>query len=228
MKKVLIITGVFISIILLSGCMHGNDALKFKEEYESLNGKTNNNNKEYREIEIAINNPFIYTDLKKINKMIEKKKTFIVYFGANWCPWCRSVLPTAIEEAEKAGVNKIYYIDVRPDNDIEKDIRDIYDTNEKGKIYLSHKGTDDYHTFIKYASSVLPEYSSHVVDVSGTKFAGQKRVGAPSFILVKEGIVTKLETGVSDAQNDPYMLINTGLKEDMQSKFKSLYDEFLK
>lgn len=228
MKKSLIVIGIFISVILLSGCMHGNDALKFKEDYESLNGKTNANNKEYREIEIATDNPFVYTDLKKINKMIEKKKTFIVYLGANWCPWCRSMLPTAIEEAKTAGVNKIYYIDVRPDNDVEKDIRDIYDTNEKGEIYLLHKGTDDYHTFIKYADSVLPEYSSHGVNVKGTKFAGQKRVGAPSFILVKDGIVTKLETGVSDDQNDPYMLINSSLKEDMQTKFKTLYNEFLK
>ena len=223
MKKIVI---AFTIILLLTGCMKS-DAVKFKEDYESLNGETNSNKKEYRVIEIDADNPFVYANLKTINKKINKKETFIVYFGANWCPWCRSVLPTAIDEAKKAGVEKIYYIDVRPDNDIEKDIRDIYETNEKGEIYLSHEGTDAYHEFIKTADQVLNLYTAGGIDLTGTQYEGAKRVGAPSFILVKDGVVTRRETGVSEQEEDPYMQLNDQIISDMQMIFRSLYNDYL-
>ena len=226
MKNFLKVTILVIVLGLLTGC-HNNDNMKFKEDYESLNGKTNANNKEYRNIIIDENNPFVYTNLKQINKRIEKNQTFIVYFGANWCPWCRSILPTAIKEAQKNDINKIYYIDVRPDNDTDKDIRDIYDYDDNNEIYLSHKGTNEYHKFLKYADNVLKEYSSHGVEVKGTKYESAKRVGAPSFILVKDGKVTRLEEGVSSKLTDPYMELTDEILKDTESIFDNLYEDYL-
>ena len=138
------------------------------------------------------------------------------------------MLPTAIEKSKEKGIDKIYYIDVRQDNDTNKDIRDIYDIDKNGNIYLSHEGTKEYHEFLKTANNVLDEYSSHGVSVKGTKYAGEKRVDAPSFILVKNGKVTKLETGVSNIQTDPYMELNNEIIKEMQNKFDNLYNEFLK
>ena len=227
MKKIIKVITLLLVIGLITAC-HNSDAIKFKEDYESLNGKTNKNGKEYRTITIDNDNPFIYSDLKEINKKIKSKETFIVYFGANWCPWCRSMLPTAIEKAKEKGIDKIYYIDVRPDNDTNKDIRDIYDVDKKGEIYLSHEGTKEYHEFLKYADNVLDEYTSHGISVKGTKYAGEKRVDAPSFILIKSGVVKKLETGVSNIQKDPYMELNSKIVQDMQNKFDALYSEYLK
>lgn len=227
MKKSLKIVLLILVLVLSVGCTN-KDALKFKEDYESLNGKTNQNNKEYRTITIDKDNPFVYSNLKEINNKISKKDTFIVYFGANWCPWCRSMLPTAIKEAKEKGIKKIYYIDVRPDNDMEKDIRDAYDINDKNEIYLSHKGTEEYHKFIKTADSILNEYSSHGVEVKGTKYEGQKRVGAPSFILIKKGKPVLLEEGISDKLTDPYMDLTDEIIKDMTNKFDSLYNYYLK
>lgn len=220
MKKSFKILLLIIFIGLLTACCN-KDAVKFKEDYESLNGQTNKNNKEYRNITIDENNPFVYSNLKEINNKIKKKETFIVYFGANWCPWCRSILPSAIKEAKANSVDKIYYIDVRPNNDENKDIRDIYSLDNNGKVYLSHEGMKAYHEFLKYADSVLKEYSSHGVDVKGVK-----RVGAPSFILVKNGIVTRLEEGVPSSLSDPYMKLTNEIITSTENIFDDLYKDF--
>ena len=227
MKNYVKLITLFVFIVFLTGC-HNHDNLKFKEDYESLNGKETSYNTVYRSINIDKDNPFIYSDLKHINKMIEKNKTFIVYFGANWCPWCRSILPSTIKEAKKNNIEKIYYINVREGTDENKDIRDIYSIDKKGNIYLSHEGTKEYHKFLKYADKVLNEYSSHGVDVKGTKYAGQKRVGAPSFILVKKGVVTKLEEGVPSTLSDPYMDLTDEIIKDTENIFNNLYKEFKK
>ena len=104
----------------------------------------------------------------------------------------------------------------------------IYDVDKNGNIYLSHEGTNEYHEFLNHANNVLDEYTSHGISVKGTKYAGEKRVDAPSFILVKDGMVTRLETGVSDLQTDPYMDLNNEIVKDMQNKFDTLYNEYLK
>ena len=226
MKKSIKYLLIILTLLLLTGC--SKDNLKFKEDYESLNGKDTNYNTKYRTITIDENNPFIYSDLKQVNKLIEKKKTFIVYFGANWCPWCRSMLPTAIQKAQENNIKKIYYIDVRPDNDDKKEIRDVYDFDKNGKIYLSHKGSNEYHKFLKYADNVLADYNSHGVDVKGTEYEGTKRVGAPNFILIKKGKAVKMEEGISSKQTDPNMELTDEIIKDMEKIFNNLYKEYLK
>ena len=215
MKKLLLL---IIPILLLTGC-NNKDALKFKEDYESLNGQSTVSGKEYRTITIDEDNPFVYVTLEDVNKLIKHKETFIVYFGANWCPWCRSLLPTAIEEAKANGIKKIYYVNVREGTDEENDIRDIYSLDENNEVYLSHEGTEAYHEFLDTAKGVLRDYNSHGVKVENTK-----RVGAPNFILFKDGKAVTLTTGISENETDPYMELTNEIKEDM----KNIFDEFYK
>lgn len=229
-NKVLMLMLVILSIFMFTACSkkEKSDPVKFKENYESLNGKSTSYGKKYRSITIDEDNPFVITTMDKVIKMMDKKESFVVYFGANWCPWCRSVIPTFIKTAKEMNVKKVYYVDVRPDNDETKDIRDIYLLDKNGEIYLSHKGLDSYHDFIKRADSLLSEYSSHDVSVKDTKFAGQKRVGAPSFIVIKNGQATYLTTGVSSMQKDPFMKLNSKINNDVKSKFKKLFNEYNK
>ena len=224
MKKILYIGLLTINIILLCGCGH-KFAGDFKKDYESLNGlETTTKGVNYLSVNIDKNNPFVYSSVENINKKIEDKDTFIVLFGASWSPWCRSIISTIIETANEESIETIYYIDVRPNNDIKKDIRDIFDKDSEGKVYLSYSGSDAYHTFLKYANNVLPEYSYQGVSVSGTEYAGTKRIGVPTFILVKKGIVTAKTNGISSLQTDPYMNLTDEIKSDIKQKFK----DFLK
>lgn len=228
MRKIFTLLSVL--LLLLGGCMQSNpDGEKFKQDYEKLNGQTNDNGRKYRTIEIDKNNPFVYVSLDEVLKKMDDKESFIVYFGANWCPWCRSILPTVIETAREKRIEKILYVDVRLDNDIEKDIRDIYSVNESGQVYLSHEGTEAYHDFIRRAEGVLADYATGEIEtLDGTPFEGAKRVGAPNFVLIENGKAVTMITGISMLQSDAYQELNDDILQDVRDMFTDLFDQYLK
>ncbi|MBR0384937.1 MAG: thioredoxin family protein [Erysipelotrichaceae bacterium] len=159
--------------------------------------------------------------------MMDEGKTFIVYFGANWCPWCRSILPTFIELARKNNVRTVYYVDVRPNNDHEREIRNVYAVNENGEVYRSHEGTAAYNEFIARAKDVLADYTrSDVESLDGTKWEGEKRVGAPNFVLVVKGEPVQMITGVSLLQTDPYMELTEELLADVADILQRFMNDY--
>ena len=93
--------------------IHNNDtdSIKFKEEYESLNGKKYKN-KKIRDVKIEKDNPFVYKTAEEIVDLIENGESFIVYFGFSKCPWCRSMIETFIKTAKENNIDKIYYVDM--------------------------------------------------------------------------------------------------------------------
>ena len=93
--------------------IHNNDtdSIKFKEEYESLNGKKYKN-KKIRDVKIEKDNPFVYKTAEEIVDLIENGESFIVYFGFSKCPWCRSMIETFIKTAKENNIDKIYYVDI--------------------------------------------------------------------------------------------------------------------
>ena len=95
MKKVLLTFCLLVSTFMLTGCK--NEGIKFKQNYESLNGKENKYGGTYRSVTIPENNPFVYTTATDIIEKIENNETFYVYFGDELCPWCRSVIEKASE-----------------------------------------------------------------------------------------------------------------------------------
>ena len=221
------ITILLLLLLVLAGCVNnGKDALRFKQEYESLNGQVTSSGRNYREIEISEKNPFVYADLSEINQKMDNGESFLVYFGSNWCPWCRSILPQVIKTATERKIKKIYYVDVKPDNEEENEIRDVYAVDESGKVYLKHEGTEAYHTFIERAKDVLADYSrSDVETLDGTEFAGAKRIGAPNFVLIVNGRAVKMILGVSNLQSDPYQELNDDILNDVNDMFTELFDE---
>ncbi len=228
MKRILGILLCFTFVLGCVGCTQTTeDGRLFKREYESLNGQDNGHGHNYREITINENNPFIYADCADINRMMDEGKSFIVYFGANWCPWCRSILPTVIETAKKNKVKTIYYVDVKPNNDPEKEIRNVYAVNESGEIYRSHEGTEAYNEFITRAKGVLADYTrTDVESLNGTQWEGEKRVGAPNFVIVVKGEPVEMITGISTLLNDPYMELTDELLKDVADIFQRFFTRY--
>lgn len=228
MKKRLAVIMIILALVF-TGCK-GRDnpeALRFKEEYESLNGKSNASGRDYRNITIPKDNPFIYATVEEIVSLMEKGESFLVYFGANWCPWCRSCLNTFIETAKENKISQVYYVDVRPDNDETKEIRNVYDLDEEGRIYLKHEGTAGYQKFIELAAAVLADYSQGKVEtLDGSEFAGEKRVGAPNFICVNKGKAVFLTEGVGEDFTDPYKDITDDDRTKMKELFTSLFEKY--
>lgn len=232
MKRKVCLLMALTVILMAFGCDKkiNEDALKFKNDYESLNGKTTASNREYRMVIIDENNPFVYSTCEEIVSLIkEGKQDFVVYFGANWCPWCRSIVETFIQTAKLSQIDKVYYVDVRPENLEENEIRNVYAKKENGEIYRSHEGTAAYNEFIEIARDFLSDYSrSDVESLAGTIWEGEKRVGAPNFFLIKAGKVVQMTTGVSELQESAYSEMNDDIVNDITSKFNSLFSELRK
>ena len=213
MKKVVIFLFIIVGLISLTACGKKSDAVKFKEEYESLNNQDNGNHK-IREISIDKDNPIIYSTAEKIVDMITNKETFVVYFGFPKCPWCRSMLETFLEVAKDRKITKIYYVDVY----------DIRDTKElvDGEVKTTKEGSKGYNELLEKLDSVLSDYELSTED--GEKVStGEKRIFAPNVVAVVNGEAIKLTEGISDKQEDAYQDLTEELKKDMYEQLECVF-----
>ena len=217
MKKIISILLIVVLMISVTGCVISNDikdSEKFKEEYESQNGKKSKSGKEYRKVSIAEDNPFVYTTAEDISKKMDNKETFIVYFGFSTCPWCRSIIEELIKCAKDSKVDKIYYVDVL-------DIRDTKELDEEGNIKTTKEGTKGYNELIDKMSNVLSDYTT---TKEGKEISlEEKRIYAPNVIAVVNGKATKLEEGISEDLKDPYMELTDEMKKYTYNSFKCIF-----
>lgn len=220
MKKIVIAFSLFL-VLFLAGCENKEevkdpvvtDATKFKEEYESLN-------EEHRTLSINENNPFVYAKGQDIVDKINNEETFYVYFGSNYCPWCRSVIEKAIEVANKNNIDKIYYVNIWG-NDHEEILRDKYELDEKGKAKQTIKGQDGYDELLKLLDNVLEDYT--LTNSKGkTVKVGEKRIYAPNFIYIENGKAKTLVSGNSKKQETS----NAELTEEILKDEEKIFTEF--
>lgn len=190
------------------------DAIKFKEEYEKLNGTKNDSGKTIRSLSISKDNPFVYKKADDIVELIDKKEKFIVYFGFSSCPWCRSVLPSLLSAAKDYNVDKIYYVDI-------KDIRDTLEADKRGNITTKKKGSEGYYKLLEKFEDVLDDYK--VKNSKGKEYnTGEKRIFAPNVIVVVDGKAKKITTGISDKQDDAYMELTDDMKKESYEAFEEI------
>ena len=217
MKKIISILLIVVLMISVTGCVISNDikdSEKFKEEYESQNGKKSKSGKENRKVSILEDNPFVYTTAEEISKKMDNKETFIVYFGFSTCPWCRSIIEELIKCAKDSKVDKIYYVDVL-------DIRDTKELDEEGNIKTTKEGTKGYKELIDKMSNVLSDYTT---TKEGKEISlEEKRIYAPNVIAVVNGKATKLEEGISEDLKDPYMELTDEMKKYTYNSFKCIF-----
>ena len=220
MKKIILSLLIVLSVFTLSSCgkkeVKNTDAIKFKEEYEKLNGEKNRNGVTYREVEIDEENPFVFATAEEIQEKIDNKETFAVYFGFNSCPWCRSIITTLIEVADDLNIEKIYYVDVL-------DIRDTYELNSKNKPVKTKDGSEGYNELINSLTSVLSDYTL-TTEKGKTVQVGEKRIYAPNLVSVVDGKAQKLNTGISEMQTDSMMELTDEMKKDTYDQFKCVLD----
>ena len=220
MKKTIKYLLLLTAILLTFGCA-SREAKAFKKEYEALNGKENASGKVHRTITIKEDNPFFKVDASRIVEMIDDKETFYVYFGDPLCPWCRSVLEKAIEVAEKNKIKKIYYVKIWDDEGNEI-LRSKYKLNEKNKIETVVKGTDDYYKLLNSFDSLLSDYT--LTDSEGKKVdTKEKRIYAPNFVYVEDGVAKKLVEGISSKQTDSRQELSEEILTDEENIFNGFF-----
>ena len=218
MKKILIISLACVLAFTTTACslFKKTDAVKFKEEYESLNGvKSKKTGKINRSVNISKDNVFVYKKASDIVDAINNKETFAVYFGFSECPWCRSVISTLSEVATDIGIDEIYYVDV-------SDIRDELEV-KNGKVVTKKQGDKSYMELLKLLDNVLDDYT--LTDDSDKEIStSEKRIYAPNVVSVVAGKAIKKDAGISDKQTNPYMKLTAKMKKETYNKFKCVLD----
>ncbi|MDO4466098.1 MAG: thioredoxin family protein [Bacillota bacterium] len=210
MKK--IVSLLLCLTMLLTGCVKSqemSDAQTFKTVYEELNGTIREKDgKEIRSITIPVDNPMKMSSAEEVLQKIENKDSFIVYFGFPSCPWCRSVIPTFLEVAKEKGIQQVYYVDV-------ENIRDVLISGEE------KEGTEAYYQLLEKLDSVLDPYTIDGKDM------GEKRIYAPRFVRIRNGVAEELISGESSLQTDGYMELSEEMIQDMRNQYEQFMDRAL-
>ena len=218
MKKT-IFSLLVIGLVLLSvaGCgkekaENNADALKFKEEYESLNDTIRESDgAKYNNVAIDKNNPIKYVTVDEAIDLLDSEKA-IIYVGANWCPWCRNMLEPMLDVSKDLNIDTIYYLELDDD-------KSNYEIQNK-ELKQINKGSESYYELLEKLKDYLSDYE--LTDSEGKTYStGEKRIYMPFFITIKNGgiveakeISRKLEEG------------QTKYSEMTEDQYKDLYNNF--
>ena len=215
-KRSIFVVFAVIVLLIITGCSYDkkekiSDSERFKKEYESINGDVvEGTDYKVRELNIAKDNPIVYADANDIITMMDNNDTFVVYFGFNTCPWCRSVLPTLLDVAKDLKMEKIYYVDV-------KEIRNVLEVDKNGNVVTKKEGSEGYIGLLNRLDDVLDDYT---LEYDGKEIkTGEKRIYAPNVVAVVNGEAKELETGISDDLENPFMELTEDMKKDTYNKF---------
>lgn len=218
-KRIILLVGI---ILLLTACT-SKDSVKFKDEYEALNGITNKNGKEHRTVNIDKSNAIIMSDAKTIIEKIENKESFYVYFGSELCPWCRSVIEKAIDISNENGIDEIYYVNIW-DNEGKEILRDKYTLDDDGNAILVNDGTDDYFKLLELLKDVLPDYTYAANKNGGSKLdVEEKRIYIPLFVYIAKGKPIRVTSGISDLQTGSRDELSTDILKDEEKLFNDFF-----
>ena len=193
------------------------DELKFKEEYESINGQEKSNGSVYKTIDIPKDNNVEYLTDEETVKFLENG-TGIIYMGFKECPWCRNAVPVLLQAAKNAGMKKVYYLDVT-------DIKSTIVINAKGKAEITKKGTDAYYEIMDLLDDYLVDYTMKNSKGKDVK-TGEKRIMSPTVITVKEGVVTGFHVGTIDGHEMVDGAL-PDLTEKEQGELNDIYAEMI-
>lgn len=211
-KKFFLFLIMMVMLFSLGGCFKKEecDAIKFKEEYESLNGEKSKSGKIYPEVSIDEDNIVEYIDMKEAVELIQNDSG-VFYFGFPECPWCRNAVPVLLQAADSTDIDKIYYINM-------SDKRDIRELDEDGNVVTTQEGSDGYSELIKVLDSILLDYT--IEDKDGNEISlGEKRVYVPLVVFVKDGKIVDYHMDTVATQEDPYVLLG----DDEQTELYQIY-----
>ncbi len=195
------------------------DAIRFKEEYEALNGTMNETNKmNYPIVEIKEDNPFVYKTDDEIVKFLENG-TGIIYFGFSSCPWCRTAIPMLMKAAESTSLGEINYVDI-------KNIRDSLTLDDNDQVVVSAEGTNGYKEILKKLDKVLDPY--YLISKNGKQIdTKEKRLYAPTVIAIKNGNILDIHVDTVKSQENGYTPLSAKEQEELFGIYQKMFLKLL-
>lgn len=177
-----------------------NEEVRFKEEYEKLNGVYNEKTGSYySNVQILENSNVEYKNAEEIIDIL-KSGTGIIYFGFPECPWCRNIIPLLVDVVSEYNTTFYYFNG--------SDIRDIKHLDDNGNIIVDKEGTKEYYEIL----SLLGEFTS---EYNGLNDNNIKRLYFPTIVFVKEGKIIGFHEGTIESQTNPYKELTVEQKEQI-------------
>lgn len=214
MRKVLYVFVTILLVFLVYGCAFKSDAVRFKKEYESYNGKSINDSLKYPTVDIDKDNPMYYATADEILKVLEDGSG-VIYFGYADCPWCRSAVPALLSAAKETSLSKIYYMNV-------KDERDLLSVDKNGNVVAEKTGTTGYRKLLEALDSILDDYIIEDSDGNSVN-TNEKRIYVPLVVFVKDGKIVGHHLDTISSQVNPF----DGLNEDEFEQLEKIYTDYI-
>lgn len=222
---VAIFIGAYFAIKLGNGGNSNYEAteeeVKFKEEYESLNGTTTSSGVTNKEVSIIADNNIVYISLAEAENILEDG-TGVIYFGYASSQMCRNAVPVLLEAMQSSDLDKIYYVNLLDSEG--NDIRDTYALNDKNKAKKEKKAQDEevYSSVLTLLANYLDDY---VLETdSGKKVnTGEKRLNAPTVVAVVDGEIVGFHEGTISGQIESD---DSSISDLTEEEEKSLLKEY--
>lgn len=202
------------------------DEKRFKQEYESLNGTTRSNGQKNRDVKIKEDNNIKYISIAEAAEIIDSGSG-VIYFGFAACPWCRNAVPVLLDAMDSTNLDTIYYVDIRPEDKTENDIRDLYALDAKNKPKKIKDGLEGYDEVILGLASELEEYKLTINSTGRQVSTGRKRLYAPTVITVNNGILTGFHEGTFDEHEKDENGALPDLTKKQQDELFTIYSDMI-
>ena len=218
-NKVIVILTIIVALIAVSSCIflvinrHDNltDAIKFKNEYMSLNDKMDkDSNKVYVNVNISDNNTIKYISDEEAVKLLQTG-TGLIYFGTSTSIPCRLLVPILTDLAYQKK-ETVYYLDIAK-------IRSIYNISTE-EITKIQDGSKNYYKILKLLDNYLQEYdlSNELKNIYNSF---DKRLLMPTLVMVNNGEITGFYEGNEISTNEK---LTKEEKEKLESIINDLID----
>ena len=143
----------------------------------------------------------------------------MIYFGANWCPWCRNAIEVLIDVAKQKKEKKIYYLDMDK-------VRNTWEV-VNGNLNKVTNEEEGYYDLLKALDSILGDQTYTLTDEFGNIHdTGEKRIYMPLIIGVKNGKILKNHTGTITLKEEQtkYDKLTKEQKQDLKKIYSELID----
>ncbi len=223
-NKVLYIIIILCFVLVIGFCAfliitHKEEVLSdnemFKRDFEQYNGLTyEDTNDKVIDVEIPIDNPFIYKSDKEIVDILKNEEAYVL-FGYASCPLTRAIIETLIDVLEENNIDTVYYVDI-------KDIRDEYKSNGNIVAEKVKNGTDAYYEILDFFGTELERY--YVPDETGMFLYDTRvtRLMSPTFVAVRNGEIVSMHEELVDTYDDSNRELTSEEKEVLKEEYEKV------
>lgn len=195
------------------------DEKKFKKEYESLNGEENIN-----KLEIIDDNNIEYIELSKALEILDSGSG-VILFGYASDNYSRNAIPVLLEAVNSSELDTIYYVNVRPDNEENNDIRDLFELKPNNKPRRVNNGSEGYSDLLIDLANYLKDYTL-TTDTGKKVNTGEKRLNTPTVVAVLDGTIVGFHEGVVESNVETNGILPK-LTDNEKKELNTIYSEII-